>query len=84
VTSVLDQSLAWLGEEGAFAKPLEKRNSKSLLELMHLMSNGGLAQVQGLCRSREAPALGHLDECLELIETNATHDHKTRLSFPSK
>jgi len=81
---MLHQSLARLGEIGVFAKPLEKRNSKPLLELMHLMSNGGLAQVQGLCRSREAPALGHLDECLELIEANAAHDHKIRLSVPSK
>jgi hypothetical protein len=47
-------------------------------------SFGGLTQVQGLCRSREASALGHLDECLELIETNAAHDHKIRLSIPSK
>jgi len=33
---MLHQSLARLGEIGVFAKPLEKRNSKPLLELMHL------------------------------------------------
>jgi len=42
MTGVLDQSLAWLGEIGAFAKPLEKRNSKPLLELLCL-------RVIGLC-----------------------------------
>src|ERR1700730_2547360 len=48
------------------------------------MSHGGLAQIQGSCRSSETPALGDLDECLQLIETKAAHDHNARLSVPSK
>jgi hypothetical protein len=41
---------------------------------MHLMRNCGLTQIEGLGRSREAAALGHFYESLELIEIQAAHD----------
>jgi hypothetical protein len=79
MASTLSNSITGLGTFPA--------NASHSITVRH-KADCGLPNIRGMLDMKagvtEAPALGHLDECLELIETNATHHHKTRLSFPSK
>src|ERR1700730_7944679 len=77
---MFNQLFARLGGVGAFPKPLQQRDFKPLLELVHLMRDGGLTQVQGLCRSGKAAPVGYFDVGPELIEIKPAHEDKARLS----
>src|SRR5262245_22356824 len=62
-----------LGERHAPAPTVEETSAQAPLELGHVLGQGGLAQMQGLCRTPETLRARHRQEDLELSQGQRPH-----------
>jgi sterol desaturase/sphingolipid hydroxylase (fatty acid hydroxylase superfamily) len=70
------EDAAGFGEGHLSSQAVEETSAELALHLRHVLGEGGLAQVHGLCGSPEAPGFGHGQEDFELPEGGL---HKTYL-----
>ncbi len=77
VRMVLEDA-AGFGESHLPSQAVEETSAQLALHLRHVLGEGGLAQVHGLCGSPETPGFGHGQEDFELPEGGLHKMHLIR------